>query len=97
MVIQLPEEPSALDLIQDLQDDLRDAGEFFQRGELIIDFGTRSPDLEEISALDALLRERGIRLRTVTAGTVEHRNLLQSWGFRQPKWSFTPVERSSEY
>jgi septum site-determining protein MinC len=88
MVIELPEGPSALDLIQDLQDDLRDAGNFFRRGELIIDFGTRPPDLEEISAFDAILRERGIRLRTVTAGTEESRNILQSWGFRQPRPRF---------
>ncbi len=85
MVIQLPDGPDSLDLIQDLQDDLRNAGSFFQRGELVIDFGDRQPDLEEISALDAILRERGIRLKTVTAGTVEGRNILQGWGFRQPR------------
>ena len=85
MVIRLPEGPDALDLIQDLQDDLNDAGSFFQRGELVIDFGARPPDLEEISALDAILRQRGIRLKTVTAGTVDGRNTLQGWGFRQPR------------
>lgn len=85
MVIRLPQGPDALDLIQDLQDDLSDAGSFFQHGELVIDFGTRPPDLEEISALDAILGQRGIRLKTVTAGTVEGRNTLQGWGFRQPR------------
>lgn len=88
MVIQLPDGPSALDLIQDLQDDIKDAGNFFQRGALVIDYGVRKPDLEEIAAFDVMLRERGIRLRTVTAGTTEYRELLKQWGFRQPRPSF---------
>lgn len=85
MVIALPCDVPALDLIQDLQDDIQSAARFFQRGELVIDYGTREPNLEEISAFDVLLRERGIRLKTVTAGTVHYRDLLQSWGFRQPR------------
>ena len=84
-VIRLPDGPAALELIQDFQDDLRDAGSFFQRGELVIDFGSRTPDLEEISALDAILRHHGIRLKTVTAGTLDSRNMLQEWGFPQPR------------
>ena len=85
LVIELPDGPDALDLVQDLQDDIKNAGAFFQRGELIIDYGTRPPDLEEISAFDVMLRERGIRLLTVTAGTDESRDILQHWGFRQPR------------
>ncbi len=85
LVIILPEDVPALDLVQNLQDDIDRSGNFFHQGELIIDFGKRPPDLEEISAFDAVLRERGIRLKTVTAGTVQHRDTLQRWGFRQPR------------
>jgi septum formation inhibitor MinC len=85
LVIILPDDVPALELVQNLQDDIDRSGSFFREGELIVDFGHRQPDLEEISAIETLLRERGIRLRTVTAGTIQHRDLLQRWGFRQPR------------
>lgn len=85
LVIILPADVPALDLVQNLQDDIDSSGTFFRQGELIIDFGKRPPDLEEISAFDTVLRERGIRLKTVTAGTMQHRDTLQRWGFRQPR------------
>jgi septum site-determining protein MinC len=84
LVIHFPEDPSPLDLIQDLQDQIENAGNFFRHGELVINYGTRPPDQDEIGALLVLLRERGVRLRTVTAGTSRYRNLLQQWGFDQP-------------
>jgi septum site-determining protein MinC len=85
LVLHFPEEPSPLDLIQDLQDEIDRAGNFFQRGEIIIDYGNRPPDQDEIGALLVLLRERGVRLRTVTAATSEFRSLLAEWGFDQPR------------
>jgi septum site-determining protein MinC len=85
LVIHFPEDPSPLDLIQDLQDQIENAGNFFRRGELVINYGTRPPDQDEIGALLVLLRGRGVRLRTVTAGTARYRNLLQQWGFDQPR------------
>jgi septum site-determining protein MinC len=85
LVIRLPDSPSPLDLIQDLQDDIERARRFFQRGELTIDYGTRNPNLEEIRALEVVLQQREIRLRTVTADGAEFRELLESWGFEQPR------------
>jgi septum site-determining protein MinC len=85
LVIHFPEDPSPLELIQDLQDEIERAGKFFRHGELVINYGTRPPDQDEIGALLVLLRERDVRLRTVTAGTPEFRSLLHQWGFDQPR------------
>jgi septum site-determining protein MinC len=56
-------------------------GEFFKSAQLVIDYGSRVPNVEEIVALRSLLEERGIRLRTVIAGVQAHRDLLRSWGY----------------
>jgi septum site-determining protein MinC len=85
LVLHFPEEPAPLDLIQDLQDEIDRAGNFFQRGEIIIDYGSRPPDQDEIGALLVLLRERGVRLRSVTASTTAYQTLLAEWGFDQPR------------
>jgi septum formation inhibitor MinC len=67
LVIRLPLEPTSLDLVQDVQDDVERSRDFFGHGEIVIDYDARLPDLEEIRALHEVLRERGIRLRIVIA------------------------------
>ncbi len=81
LILQLPLEaplPVLLGLVRGCIDG---GGEFFQQSELVIDYGARVPNVEEIVALRALLTERGVRLRTVISGNPTYNELLRSWGY----------------
>lgn len=81
LILQLPLEaplPVLLGLVRGCIDG---GGEFFQRSELVIDYGARLPNVEEIVALRALLAERGVRLRTVISGNPTYDEMLRSWGY----------------
>jgi septum site-determining protein MinC len=81
LILQLPLEaplPVLLGLVRGCIDG---GGEFFQQSELVIDYGARVPNVEEIVALRALLTERGVRLRTVISGNPTYGELLRSWGY----------------
>ncbi len=81
LILQLPLEaplPVLLGLVRGCIDG---GGDFFQRSELVIDYGARVPNVEEIVALRALLEERGVRLRTVISGNPTHGEILRSWGY----------------
>lgn len=81
LILQLPLEaplPVLLGLVRGCIDG---GGEFFQQSELVIDYGARVPNVEEIVALRALLAERGVRLRTVISGNPTYDEILRSWGY----------------
>lgn len=81
LILQLPLRaplPVLLGLVRGCIDG---GGEFFQQSELVIDYGGRVPNVEEIVALRALLEERGVRLRTVISGNPTYGELLRSWGY----------------
>jgi septum site-determining protein MinC len=81
LILQLPLEaplPVLLGLVRGCIDG---GGEFFQQSELVIDYGARLPNVEEIVALRALLTERGVRLRTVISGNPTYDEMLRSWGY----------------
>jgi septum site-determining protein MinC len=81
LILQLPLEaplPVLLGLVRGCIDG---GGEFFQQSELVIDYGARVPNVEEIVALRALLAERGVRLRTVISGNPTYGEMLRSWGY----------------
>ncbi len=81
LILQLPLDaplPVLLGLVRGCIDG---GGEFFQQSELVIDYGARVPNVEEIVALRALLTERGVRLRTVISGNPNYNDLLRSWGY----------------
>lgn len=81
LILQLPLEaplPVLLGLVRGCIDG---GGDFFQQSELVIDYGSRMPNVEEIVALRALLTERGVRLRTVISGNPIYGEMLRSWGY----------------
>lgn len=81
LIMQLPADLPFPTLLGQVRSSVDGAGDFFRHGEIVIDYGTRVPNLEEILALRSLLGERGIRLRTVTASVAEYRELLRGWGY----------------
>ncbi|MDI3339197.1 MAG: septum site-determining protein MinC [Sphaerobacter sp.] len=81
LVLQLPPDVPLPVLLGQVRGRIDSGGEFFRQAEVVLDFGTRMPNVEEIVALRALLNERGITLRTVTASVPEYRELLHSWGY----------------
>ncbi len=81
LVLQLPPGVSLPALLSQIRSSLDDHRNFFRDGELVIDYGEREPNLEEIVALQRLLSDRGLRLRAVTSSRAEHRERLRSWGF----------------
>lgn len=80
-VLQLPVGVPLPTLLSQVRSSIDGARDFFRDGELIVDYGGREPNLEEIVALQRLLSDRGVRLRAVTSSVPEHRELLRSWGF----------------
>jgi septum site-determining protein MinC len=81
LILHLPSDAPLPALLGEVRGCIDGGGEFFKHAELVIDYGSRVPNVEEIVALRALLEERGIRLRTVIAGVQAHRELLRSWGY----------------
>lgn len=81
LVVSVPAELPFPELLGQVRSSVEGTGDFFRQGEVVLDYGTRVPNLEEILALQALLSERGVRLRTVTAGVREYQELLRGWGY----------------
>jgi septum site-determining protein MinC len=81
LILQLPTDSPLSVLLGQVRSHIDSGGDFFRQSEIVIDYAARIPNVEEIVALRALLEERGVRLRTVVAGSPAHRDLLRSWGY----------------
>jgi septum site-determining protein MinC len=81
LVMQLPADVPLATVLGQVRSSVDGAGDFYRHGEIVLDYGTRPPNLEEILALRSLLAERGVRLRTVTSSVPEFRDLLRGWGY----------------
>ncbi|HUZ00596.1 MAG TPA: septum site-determining protein MinC [Thermomicrobiaceae bacterium] len=81
LLVQLPPDVPLPTMLGQVRSCIDGGGEFFRQAQLVIDYTDRVPNVEEIAALKALLGERGLALRTVTASVAEHRELLRAWGF----------------
>jgi septum site-determining protein MinC len=81
IVMQLPADLPFATVLSQVRSHIDGNGDFFRLGEVVLDYGSRLPNVEEIHALRTLLLERGVRLRTVTAGEPAHQEMLRSWGF----------------
>lgn len=81
LVMTVPAELPFPELLGQVRSSIESRGDFLRHGEIVLDYGTRVPNLEEILALQSLLSERGVRVRTVTAGVREYQDLLRGWGY----------------
>lgn len=85
LVMHLPSDVPRSALIEHVREYLAGAGGFFRRAEVVIDYGTRPPDSEELAALRSVLGANAITVRSVTAAIPAYRELLQVWGFQTIK------------
>lgn len=81
LIMTIPADLPFPDLLGQVRSSVEGTGDFFRHGEIVVDYGSRVPNLEEILALQALLSERGVRVRTVTAGVRAYQELLRGWGY----------------
>jgi septum site-determining protein MinC len=82
LVLHLPVDLPRPALIEHVREYLADAGSFFRRAEMVIDYGTRPPDSEELGALRSVLAAHAITIRSVTAAIPAYRELLRAWGYQ---------------
>lgn len=81
LVMRLPVDVPMPALLGQVRAAIDGGGAFFQQAQLVLDYGDRVPNIEEIVALRSLLSERGVAMRTVTASVPAHRELLRTWGY----------------
>lgn len=81
LVMHLPADLPRSALLEEVRACITGAGGFFRQAEVVIDYGTRPPDSEEIGALISVLAAKSITIRSVTAGLPVYRDLLQDWGY----------------
>jgi septum site-determining protein MinC len=81
LVIVLPDRGATRDLVHALAARISGASGFFRGAEVVLDYGTRAVQAEELAILRQVLDERGIALRTVTATGFESRSTLRALGY----------------
>jgi septum site-determining protein MinC len=81
LVIVLPDRGSMREIVHALGARISGAAGFFQGAEVVLDYGVRPVQAEELTILRQLLDERGISLRTVTATGFESRSMLRALGY----------------
>lgn len=81
LVIVLPQLGTMREIVRALAARISGAAGFFQGAEVVLDYGTRAVDAEELAILRQLLDERRITLRTVTATGFESRSALRALGY----------------
>lgn len=79
--MHLPHDLPRSALLGQVRECITGAGGFFRQAEVVIDYGTRPPDVEEIVALRSVLATNSITIRSVTAAVPAYRELLQVWGY----------------
>jgi septum site-determining protein MinC len=93
LILSLPAHAPFTAVLGQVRSYVDGGGQFFRDGEVVIDYGDRTPNVEEIIALKGLLTERGVRLRTVVSGHPPHRDLLRSWGYHPLRLVEPPSEQ----
>lgn len=81
LVIVLPELGTMREIAHALAARISGAAGFFQGADVVLDYGTRAVDADELAVLRQVLDERRITLRTVTATGFESRSTLRALGF----------------
>jgi septum site-determining protein MinC len=81
LVIVLPDRGDTRDVVQALAARISGAAGFFRGAEVVLDYGTRAVQAEELTVLRQMLDERGIGLRTVTATGFDSRSALRALGY----------------
>lgn len=81
LVMHLPPDLPRSALLGQVRESITGAGSFFRQAEIVIDYGTRPPDVEEIVELRSALAVNSITIRSITAAIPAYREILQVWGY----------------
>ncbi len=79
--MHLPPDLPRSALLGQVRECITGAGGFFRQAEVVIDYGTRPPDTEEIVALRSVLATNAVTIRSITAANPAYRELLQAWEY----------------
>jgi septum site-determining protein MinC len=96
--LSLPELLGSDDLLAQVAEALDSSREFLGTAPLVIDYGPREPEQQELLALLALLQQRDIHSDGIAVARPEQRAILREWGIdavrvEQPQ---RPVARAAE-
>ncbi len=96
LVIVLPERGTTREVALSLAQRIASAEGFFQGADVVLDYGTRAVEADELKVLTQVLTQRGITLRTVTATGFESRSTIRSLGFSPLSAMPQPPQRGDE-
>lgn len=81
LVVILPERGATRDVVQSLATRVASAEGIFRGAEVVLDYGTRQVDAEELRKITQVLEGRGVVISTVTATGFESRSAIRALGF----------------
>lgn len=81
--VSLPEHLDTATLINEVRATIDARRDFFQGAQVILDYATRRPDHEEVRAIEALLDEADIGLRSISVARPEYGAMLREMGYAQ--------------
>jgi septum site-determining protein MinC len=80
IVFYLPDGLASDALVAQVSDAVDESRDFFKDAQVVIDYGMRPPNVDEIERLTDALTERGLGVRAFTATAPEYRAMLHQWG-----------------
>lgn len=96
LVIILPERGEARDVILALTARIASADRLFRGAEVVLDYGTRQVNADELAILCQVLDQHRIVLRTVTATGFESRSAIRALGYSPLSAMPQPPQRGGE-
>ncbi len=81
--VSLPERLDTATLLDEVQSTIDARRDFFHGAQVILDYATRRPDHDEVRAIEALLDEAGIGLRSISVARPEYGAMLREMGYGQ--------------
>lgn len=81
LVVILPERGTTRDVVQSLSARVASATGIFRGAEVVLDYGTRQVDADELAQIRAVLESHGVTMRTVTATGFESRSAIRALGY----------------
>lgn len=81
--VSLPDDLDTHTLIAELRTTIDARGDFLQGARVILDYAARLPTVGEVDAIESVLRESGIGLRSISVSRPEHGAILREMGYGQ--------------
>lgn len=82
IVFTLPERAPSDRIIDQIRDAVDRGPDFFRDAKVILNYGDRTPDQDEIAEIEGILNERAVQIRSITASRFDDRAALREMGQR---------------